>query len=845
MSSLVDRFSPEWVRKRYLRKFAVALVVVLFVVGVASLTLFVLIQGTVEDNVEMQLETNADNEAQGVGAWIESNEERSRLLSNLGVLQDGSDTEIRAAMGEQLVALPGEVEGIHYIDMSDRTIKHSSDPSVTGTNVDDLDMEIHVGTGTGYREVAFADVDSFDEESTYTDAFRWDDEPRVAFLSPVEDDGSLAEESDGPDDLIMVAVDPTVQGSAFSELIEDSSTVVVDAEDGDIQLGETDDEIDTLYSEDGPEDSVIVDGAAEPTTTTRDGTVVAAAPAAGTDWVLVSHAPESNAFAVVSDVQNGLIAVFVVVLVGFAAVGIAVGRPTARAIESVADDAEQLSEGNLDVVIEESGRIDEVGQVEEAFRDTQEYLQTVALQAEALADGEFDAEALDRDVPGELGQSLSAMRTDLQQYVAEVEQSQQEAREAREEAEALAAELQEQATAFSETVAVAADGDLTQRLDTTVDNEAMKTIAESFNRMLAELEQTVLDLQSLASAVDSASIDVSSGAEEIDEASDGIAESAEEISAGTAEQTDRFASVQQEMGQLSATIEEVASTSDEVAAAAEEAAATTDTVATETAAIVEDMDDLEASTETITAEIEELGDEIERIETVVDVIDEIAEQTSILALNASIEAARAGDASASEGGDGFAVIADEVKALADETADSTDEIASLIEEVQASAEEVIGDAAEMRKQVQHSTNRVQTGLEAIDDVADAVDDVNDQVQTVSNATDEQAASAEEVVAMIDEATEISERTTDEAEGVAVAVEEQSASTSQVSDAADDLSETAKRLRDKLDAFATGEGEGTADADAAADLPATEGHSADGHVDETALVADEEPPSVDD
>ncbi len=96
-------------------------------------------------------------------------------------------------------------------------------------------------------------------------------------------------------------------------------------------------------------------------------------------------------------------------------------------------------------------------------------------------------------------------------------------------------------------MAVAADGDLTQRLDEDVDNEALAEIATAFNEMVAELERTIVDIQALAEDVDDVSVDVTGRVEEIEKAGGEVSRSSEEIATAAAEQSDRFQEVYGEM----------------------------------------------------------------------------------------------------------------------------------------------------------------------------------------------------------------------------------------------------------------------------------------------------------
>ncbi len=136
-------------------------------------------------------------------------------------------------------------------------------------------------------------------------------------------------------------------------------------------------------------------------------------------------------------------------------IGATVGRSTASTLGDLADDATALSDGDTDVEITTDGRIDEIGQVRNSFREISQYVETATHQSDAIARQAFDDPVLEEDVPGTLGKSLETMRTDLESYIEDVEASKaeaeaasQEAAEARREAEELADRLERKAAEF-------------------------------------------------------------------------------------------------------------------------------------------------------------------------------------------------------------------------------------------------------------------------------------------------------------------------------------------------------------------------------------------------------------
>jgi len=92
----------------------------------------------------------------------------------------------------------------------------------------------------------------------------------------------------------------------------------------------------------------------------------------------------------------------------------------------------------------------------------------------------------------------------------------------------------------------------------------------------------------------------------------------------------------------------------------------------------------------------------------------------------------------------------------------------------------------MNERVDRGSETIEDAIEMFDEIARAVG-AESGVKEISTATDDQAASSEEVVAMVDEVATVSGQTATEAGSVSAATEEQTSSLSEVANTATHLS----------------------------------------------------------
>ena len=181
----------------------------------------------------------------------------------------------------------------------------------------------------------------------------------------------------------------------------------------------------------------------------------------------------------------------------------------------------------------------------------------------------------------------------------------------------------------------------------------------------------------------------------------------------------------------------------------------------------QDMQDSNAKMKLLVKSVDEINQSSLKIANVIKLIDDIAFQTNILALNAAVEAARAGEA-----GKGFAVVADEVRNLAAKSGDAAKSTSELV----AKTLQAVTNGVELTESTQH----------ALEDVVEGSRVVIQKVRQISEASAEQANSANQISEGISQISSV--------------VQNNSATSEESAAASEELSSQAQVLRNLLSKF---------------------------------------------
>ena len=296
-------------------------------------------------------------------------------------------------------------------------------------------------------------------------------------------------------------------------------------------------------------------------------------------------------------------------------------------------------------------------------------------------------------------------------------------------------------------------GDLTSRLPVNGRDE-LAQLAESFNRFVARIQDTVKHVMD-------SSTKVASSAE-------GMLEITLVTSDGVQRQRNEIESVATAMNEMTATVQEVARNAANAAQAANEANLQSQNGRKVVENNIQSIRKLANEIGSTAELINKLSDDSESIGSVLDVIRGIAEQTNLLALNAAIEAARAG-----EQGRGFAVVADEVRTLAQRTQESTREIRDMIERLQSGARDAVTAMEKGREQTESAVGQAASAGDALSSITRAVGSISDMNTQIATAAEEQSAVAEEINRNIATINTVADQAADAAAQTATASEEMS------------------------------------------------------------------------
>ncbi len=300
--------------------------------------------------------------------------------------------------------------------------------------------------------------------------------------------------------------------------------------------------------------------------------------------------------------------------------------------------------------------------------------------------------------------------------------------------------------------------------------ETTGQVASSAEQLSGNIIETSASIQKISSAIQ----EVASGTETQLQGAKKSSDTVQEMAAGVQEITHSFSIVSLESSQ-----------------AAKEAQDGSHAIAQ----TVKQMDTINKSVNESVDTVTRLSERSQEIGQIVSMITGIANQTNLLALNAAIEAARAG-----EQGKGFAVVAAEVRVLSEQTAESAKKVSELVEEIQKDSLSSSKSMDQVLEDVQLGVKHVNDTGAVFDQILKATQHLAEQVQKVSAVAEEIAKRIEDVTASVESMAVIAKNSSEHSLSVASASQEQAASMEEINAFVESLNQLAHDLKQLFNKF---------------------------------------------
>ncbi|MDN5097582.1 methyl-accepting chemotaxis protein [Aliarcobacter butzleri] len=301
-------------------------------------------------------------------------------------------------------------------------------------------------------------------------------------------------------------------------------------------------------------------------------------------------------------------------------------------------------------------------------------------------------------------------------------------------------------------------GDLSQRLNMSVNNPALTQLKEVLNKMASNLENNIAGVLKVLEQYSNYNylnkIDQKGLKEHLLKLSNGVNTLGDSITQMLVENKTNGLTLDKSSNVLLSNVDKLNLSSNEAAASLEETAAALEEVTSNVRNNTQNIAQMAKLSSEVTASasqgeklanettvaMDEINNQVNLINEAIGVIDNIAFQTNILSLNAAVEAATAGEA-----GKGFAVVAGEVRNLASRSAEAAREIKTIVENATSKANQGKSIATNMIEGYKELNQNISQTISLISDIQNAskeqllgIEQINDAVTQLDRQTQQNA-----------------------------------------------------------------------------------------------------------
>ncbi|WP_330938043.1 methyl-accepting chemotaxis protein [Bacillus licheniformis] len=339
-----------------------------------------------------------------------------------------------------------------------------------------------------------------------------------------------------------------------------------------------------------------------------------------------------------------------------------------------------------------------------------------------------------------------------------------------------------------------ADGDLSADISVKSRDEAGK-LAESFKRMSENLQQLIGHISASSEEVSKTSLQLKNVSAESSESAAQVAESMNSMSEGINEVVSSVsdchtsaAEIDQQLTHVTEKVNEMKNVAEGVSKDSKTGQELVEETLRQTQTIKNVMEESKQAAS-------EMQNHTEEIEKVIGMISSIAEQTNLLALNASIEAARVG-----EEGQGFAVVAGEVRKLSERSADAALSVSQLVAGTQESSRLVMERIQEGNEAVDKGQILINGTYENFSGIFKGISQFAERTDQLLQSLLKVEKSYQTISSAMEQISAVTEEQAAGSEEVAAAAEQQSAGMQEIASAIQQLSALSEELNQAASKF---------------------------------------------